>query len=545
MNREVKALRELARALGVQLSFRDVRGHLRRATPEALVAVSRALGAEVDDVRDAPAALRAHGAAEDRRAVRPRRTRAPALRRDWGVFLPLYALQTERNLGVGDLTDLEALLGWTDKLGGRVVATLPLFAAFLDEPYDPSPYSPVSRLFYNELYVDPERAPEFERSAPARELATSDAVRAEAQRLRAEPLVDHRAAYALKREIIDALAQTFFDDGAGRLPAFLDAEPLAADYAAFRGRGDQAAERFHLYAQLLAHEQLAATSGAHTGAGLMLDLPLATHPDGFDVHRFADAFVAGVNVGAPPDDFFEGGQDWGARPIHPQRGAELFAMTVRKLMRTAAAVRIDHVMGLHRQYWIPQGMPADRGVYVRFPAAELYDVLVAEANRTGTTIVGEDLGTVPAAVRATMRRRGLLSTYVLQFRTSDAGVEPPPRDSAACLNTHDMEPFAAFWDGLPSERRRKVEASVGGGGGAQAAAEAALRYLARSDAALVLVNLEDLWGERRPQNEPGTTTVQRPNWQRKAHLAFERFAADPEVLSTLAEIASLREEEAA
>jgi 4-alpha-glucanotransferase len=546
----LRDLRALAKSYGVQLSFRDATGVVRRASPDALARVVRALGAPLDRVEDAgeaPAAQREAGPTSNATA-----TRAPRPDRTWGVFLPLYAVQSERGTGVGDLTDLEALMRWTSKHGARVFGTLPLFAAFLDDPFEPSPYSPASRLFFNELYVDVERTREFESNADVRELLGSRALRGEIALLRRQRNLDLAAAYRVKRRLLEALAATPSADLDARLASFEQREPLVGRYAEFRsaretrgsvrGAGDRAAsERYHRYAQLVVHEQLDAVASSEAGGGLLLDLPLGVHPEGFDIQAFPDAFVHGVSVGAPPDGFFAGGQNWGFPPIHPQRGIEYFRMVVRKLMRTAAVVRIDHVMGLHRQYWIPDGMAATEGVYVRYPADDLYAIVAEAAAEHGTTVVGEDLGTVGRDVRPMMRKHGFLSTYVAQFSIRDdkrAPVAPPTRDQLACINTHDTATFARFWSDLGAEHQRTLKRFLDAGD--TDVLGPLLRFLARSDAPVVLVNLEDLWGEMEPQNVPGTSSGEHPNWTRRAARTLEELTTDDRIARTLDDIARFR-----
>lgn len=516
----------------------------------------------------------------------------------WGVFLPLYAVRSARDWGCGDFTDLAALAAWVAEQGGSAVATLPLLATFLDTPFEPSPYAPASRLFWNDLFVDPERAPELAHCPAAQRLLASDALRAERAALRAAPLVDYAAVAALKRRVMQPLADAFFAEGEA-LPAacrrFVAERPEVEDYAAFRaacehyGAGwprwpepardgrltpadcSPAARRYHLYAQWLAHRQLEALAAdaRARGVGLYLDLPLGVHPDGYDVWRARAAFVQGVSGGAPPDVFFRGGQDWGFPPLHPERcradGYAYLRACLRHHLRPASVLRIDHVMGLHRLFWVPHGVPARDGVYVRYPAEELYAVLCLEAQRHGALIVGEDLGTVPRAVRATMERHGLRRLYVAQFElTADPArpLHPVRRGQVASVNTHDLYPFAAFWraadvadcqalgllDEAAATRERRwreavraalecyladhPEAAGGLDGDAESAALAAvLGHLAASPAALVLVNLEDLWRETAAQNVPGTWR-ERPNWRRKARYSLEE-------LSRLADVAAL------
>ena len=547
----VRDLRALARAHGVQLSFRDGTGVVRRASSDALLAVLRALGVGIERAGDAADALRQTRTRDAGAERSPQHARAARPKHTWGTFLPLYAVHSDRSMGIGDLTDLEGLIRWTSKHGGTTFGTLPLFAAFLDDPFEPSPYSPASRLFFNETYADVERTREIERNPQARELLGSQEVRAEVASLGTGRHVDHRRAYALKRRLLATLSETSSDDLTERLAAFERREPLAGDYARFRADrepGDRTAnERYHRYAQLVVHEQLDAVASSEAGGGLLLDLPLGVHPDGFDIHAFPDAFVGGVTVGAPPDGFFAGGQNWGFPPIHPQRGLDYFRTVVAKLMRIAAIIRIDHVMGLHRMYWIPDGMAADEGVYVRYPAPHLYAIVAEEAAKHGTVVVGEDLGTVGRDVRPMMRRHGLLSTYVAQFSIRDSDDEPISRPGAtdlACINTHDTPTFARFWDELPDDRRRALSTFLGAPG--ERAADVIgplLAFLARSDAPIMLVNLEDLWGERDPQNVPGTTSGEHPNWTRRAIRSVEEFTTDDDIARTLDEIARVRARE--
>jgi 4-alpha-glucanotransferase len=530
----------------------------------------------------------------------------------WGVFLPLYAARSERNWGVGDLTDLQELCTWTATLGGHVVATLPIFATFLDVPFEPSPNSPVIRLHYNELHIDPERIPEARSAPQARELLASPAFRRELKALRATALVDHRAAAGAKRRFLEPCAQSFFGspdlDRASSFRAFLRAVPDAEDYAAFRAMcehragvpwqrwpeaerdGHLAAEahasaeaRYHLYVQWLASEQLEAIAGGSGTAGLYLDLPLGVHPAGYDAWRHRDAFANGAAGGAPPDAFFSAGQNWGFAPLHPARireqGYRYPIACIRRLMRHAAFLRIDHVMGLHRLYWIPDGMDATAGAYVRYQAEEWYAILTLEAHRAGTTVVGEDLGTVSSRVRHAMQRHELHRTYVLQFELNPdprQAVNPPPEKAVASPNTHDMAPFAAFWTAedarlrhdlgfLDAEElsrelteREELRAAlraflerqgcfpppepgkVRGDPDPSEVLHGCLRYLAASEAKVLVIPLEDLWGETHAHNMPGTGPAQHPNWCAKARYSLEHLHTVAGALDRLEEINRIR-----
>jgi 4-alpha-glucanotransferase len=525
--------------------------------------------------------------------------------RPWGVFLPLYAARSRSSWGIGDLSDLGRLLEWVASLGGSLVATLPLLAQLLGEPFQPAPYSPASRRFWNELFVDVEAVPELRDCPEARELIASPSFRADLRRVRSAPLVRYREVAGLKRAAMEALAATFFAGDGGRTAAFrawTRSNPGVGDYARFMaacdrhrqpwgrwparqrdGRlpadgGDEAARRYHLYVQWVASRQMEAVGrrARQAGAGLYFDLPVGVSPDGYDVWRERDAFVVGASAGAPPDTFFTGGQDWGFPPPHPdgvrRGGHRYFAACVRHLLRHADVLRIDHVMGLHRMLLIPPGLGPTEGVYVRYPAEELYAVLAVESARGRAVIVGEDLGTVPGQVRRSMSRHGLMRSHVLQLEVDADGerpLGPVPRRSLAALNTHDMPPFAAFWRGLDVDRRRaqgliddaeavrdregrarmrraltgylRARRRLRGRGTPEerTVLRALLSYLAASDARMVAVNLEDLWLETEPQNVPGTTD-QYPNWRRRARYGIAAFSRMPEVVRTLRLVDELR-----
>jgi 4-alpha-glucanotransferase len=498
----------------------------------------------------------------------------------WGAFLPLYALRGEVDWGTGTLTDLGAFAEWVAGLGGNMVATLPLLAAFLDQPFEPSPYSPASRLFWNELYIDPLAAPELRTSSEARDLISSPAFVEETKALEDAPLLDPRTAMAVKRQILSRLSESFFATGRagerwGDFQAFLRSTPEADDYARFRAAGerhrrpwtlwpaaerrgpgpavggDEEATRYHLYVQWLAAEQIAgAADRAHAaGAGLYFDMPLGVNATSYDVWRNRDAFALSASAGAPPDAFFGGGQSWGFPPLHPERIREqgyAYAIAgLRHAMRHASVLRLDHVMGFHRLYWVPEGREPSDGVYVKYRAEEWYAILALESLRSGTVVVGEDLGTVPSYVRQAMGRHGVLRTWVLPFDLHVRKVERrPPAGSLASLNTHDMPSFATSWlargKSLTTLFRRSGLLTPGEGPvPPKPALTAALDYLATSDAQIVLVNLEDVWLEREPQNVPGTTT-ENPNWRRRARYPFEQFRDMPSVTGTLKRIDRLR-----
>jgi len=520
----------------------------------------------------------------------------------WGVFLPLYALRTSRSWGAGDFSDLETLAEWTASLGGGVVGTLPLLASFLDEPFEPSPYAPASRLFWNESYIDPRRLPEMEDCAPARRLMESPDFLREIEVLRAAPRVDYARLMALKRRLLEELAHRFFThpgDRKGEFDRFVAGKADLATYAAFRAVGDRRGESwqswperlregtlapadyddedrdYYLWTQWAAEQQVGALAreARRRGPGLYLDLPLGVHGSAYDVWRERDLFAEGASAGAPPDAFFTKGQNWGFPPLQPdrlrERGYGHLIDCLRHHLSHAGILRIDHVMQLHRLFWIPQGMDASGGVYVKYPAEELYAMLSVESHRNQAMIVGENLGTVPPEVYEAMDRHEVLGMYVVQYelQPGSQGLREPPAKCVASLNTHDMPTFQAFWqakdvDDLQSlgfftpdqareERDRRgairhgMEEALppeerGRGTATQSALlRRLLDGLAASPARMVLVNLEDLWNETEPQNVPGTHD-ERPNWRRKARFSFEEFSTRADVVEPLKQVDEIR-----
>lgn len=521
-------------------------------------------------------------------------------RKQWGIFCPVYALRSKRRAPIGDLTELGALARWASIFGARMVATLPLLACYLGDrpgPCDPSPYAPISRLFWNELFIDPAGTPEFSGCAAARRLVASESYRRASARLARGALVEYRAAAILKRPVIEALARLFFDSGGERsasFRAFLAEKPLAREYALFRsvterrgeawtewpesqrrrtrpGDGDPDSTRYHLYAQFAVWRELLALGGEmkSMNAALYLDLPVGVSGRGFDTWKYPGLF-APCATGAPPDPYFTSGQNWGFPPMHPEAcredGYAYLRACLASHMRHAEVLRLDHVMAFHRLYWIPEGMSARDGAYVRYHAEELHALLNIESHRQRCSLVGENLGTVPAEVERAITRHRLSGLYVAQneMRPSPPALRPPPARSVASLNTHDMPPFAAMWAGTDidlriklkmldakrrgrehADRRKAKQALVaflrqrgllaGSRASVAGVRDALLRHLSRGPAERLLINLEDLWSETKWQNVPGTTS-EHPNWRRKLKLTLEECAADPRIARLLRDI---------
>ncbi|HVV01775.1 MAG TPA: 4-alpha-glucanotransferase, partial [Verrucomicrobiae bacterium] len=537
----------------------------------------------------------------------PAKVCQPEHDRAWGAFLPMYAAHSRKSWGAGNLGDWRTLTDMIARAGGSVMGTLPLTATCLEKSHClESPYSPASRLFWNEFYLDFERVPEFRKSCAAQRLFRSKGFQSALAGFRQSPLVDYEAEAAARRRMLEEMTDEFWGSDSSRFHQFqkwVSSCPLARDYAAFRATMERAATpwqhweprqrygklqagdfderdlRRHLYAQWLMHGQMAEMSKAckSRDVQLYLDLPVGVSGDSFDVWHEQRVFAVAASVGAPPDMFFSGGQNWGFPPLHPDRiredGYRYIIDYLRFQMETAGMLRIDHVMGLHRLFWIPPGFSAKDGAYVRYPAEEWAAILCLESHRNRTRVIGENLGIVPPEVNEMMKRRGLGQMYVLQFemRAQRAALRPPPVSAVASLDTHDTPTFAARWKARDIEQRLKLKLLSRGeavaerkrrAGLKQALAEflerkgllargereyepvlrACLRWLGQSPAELVLVNLEDLWGEEQPQNVPGTVR-EYPNWRRKARLAVEAIRSSRRIRALLREVDSDRKQE--
>jgi len=503
-----------------------------------------------------------------------------------GVFLPLYAVRSDRNLGVGSLGDLDRLTEWAGSVGCSSMGTLPLLTTFLDEPFEPSPYAPVSRSVFGELFIDVfDAGDRHELPALRSVLSSTGSIHEEIDRLRAQELVDYAGSWRLVRRCLEVASRDIFSAEAlrARVERFERERPLIAEYARFRaaladraasGRTPESEHRLFVCAQWLLAEQLDRIARRRTGAGcgLYLDLPIGAHREGFDAWRAPGLHAEGVSLGAPPDELFRKGQDWGFPPVVPEAsralGHRLLAEAVDRHLRLASALRIDHAAGLHRCYWVPHGLSATDGVYVHYPAEEYYALLSILSHRHEALIVGENLGTIPRYVNRGLRRHGALGMSIGQFELGASAQHPLPAPAPrtlAALNTHDMPPFAAHWRGtdLPLMARlgvvdpasvdrerlgrergrgRVIEALRAAGlldaheDSDELVLEALLTHLVRAPADVVMINLEDLWLETEPQNVPGIVEGY-PSWRRKASRSLDWIASDPGIQSLLRRLA--------
>lgn len=518
----------------------------------------------------------------------------------WGVFTPLYSLYTEKSIGLGDLGDLEALAKWTAELGGDLVATLPLLPPQSVHAEDPSPYSPGSRQFWNDLYLDIEALPEMERCEAAKARIASQDFQDLKDLLNGTHYVDYDKVKRLRTELLADLAETYFAGDTSELYAWIETTPNATDYAKFQtacevsGKTwfewengdvseadiDQKIYQRHLYAQFSMARQLAHLGKTVSDLGLLwyLDYPLGVNAAGYDVWRNRSCFALACSGGAPPDAFFTKGQNWGFPPMHPEGlRADRYAYllrTIRRHLASAKLLRFDHVMGLARLFFVPHGLDARDGAYVKFWADELFALLCIESHRFKAQIVGENLGTVPPTIERAMDDHDVMGMSVLQFNVRPHEQPPITGDfvgDVTSVNTHDTPTFAAFvtgsdiadrvdlgileeehaadergWREVTVSAMRRGFAEVGafhGNDGPDAdLVEAALRYLGRSAAPVVFTSLDDLLDELEPQNTPGTY-LERPNWRRKLAKSLAEMQADETVLRRLNALAESREQD--
>lgn len=514
-------------------------------------------------------------------AVAPASLGVPSDGRAWGLAVQLYSTRSRRSWGVGDLGDLCTLAQWSADAGAGFLLVNPLHAAAPVPPREPSPYFPATRRFPDPLYLRIEDVPEYA-ALPADRRETVHALGEPARRTDDDQgTIDRDLAWRQKRAALEILYEAGLDgQRRAAYEAFREREGASLDDFAtwcalteeygsrwqdwpepLRDPRSRAVEEerarlcarvdFYRFLQWLTDEQLAGAQRAATGAGMPLgvlhDLAVGVSPDGADAWSAGGVLASGVTVGAPPDGFNQQGQDWRQPPWHPVRLADAgyapYRDMVRAVLRHAGGVRIDHVIGLFRLWWIPDGSSPADGTYVRYDAGAMLGILALEAYRAGAVVVGEDLGTVEPSAKDALADRGVLGTSVLWFEHDDEG-RPLPRDrwrepSLATVTTHDLPTAAGYLAGEhvelrhrlgllarpveqeraahDAERGRLLEAlraagPLGDHPSEQETIEGLYAYVAGTPARLVGVSLPDAVGERRTQNQPGTIDAY-PNWR--------------------------------
>ncbi|OEJ66218.1 4-alpha-glucanotransferase [Magnetovibrio blakemorei] len=529
-------------------------------------------------------------------------------RRVWGVACQLYALRGANDWGIGDFGDLGAFCDEVAKWGGSAVGLSPLHALFLCQTERTSPYSPSSRTFLNPLYIDVTAVPEWPDVAGDLDFS------ARIQAVQSGDQVAYGEVAALKTEALAHLFARFekahpANSGSPRRLAFeafvaLSGRPLQ-QYALFEAVQEHfaatpvhawpleykdpnsdacaafAAEHatrvsFFAYLQWEADRQLALAAARcddnDMAIGLYRDMAVGVTVDGADAWIDGDAYMDGVNIGAPPDPIAPAGQDWGLPPFNPLRLRELgyapYIQMLRANMRHAGAIRVDHIMWMQKIFCIPRGKDGREGAYIRFPKNDLFAILALESHRNRCLIVGEDLGTVPEGFRERMEAEGILSYRLLHFQRYADGLfyrpETYPKLSLTTAASHDFPTLAGYWSGedllmladigliandeelkaRQAQRARDRELLVAAlidqqllakdfpqtpdGADVKALINAIHRFLARSPAALMMVNLEDIIGTTRQINVPGTVD-QYPNWSGRIEIDIDRLSGPDQV----------------
>lgn len=564
---------------GVLVSYQDWRDRRVRVPDATLAAILDAL-AESGQIDDS---VIGHAQATEPRQA-PRLPHVPA-ERQWGFSIQLYSLRSRQSWGHGDFHDLAELATWSaQRLGAGFVLVNPLHAAEPVVPISNSPYLPMTRRYVSPLYLRIEDIPEFQRLDRGQRLVITELAGPLRAASRTPDLIDRDQVWTAKRHALElifaaglsAARQADFEryrqaegralvDWANwcaiaevhgcdwrRWPAEL-ANPEDAANCGFTKRDDIVARSgFHAWLQWLADEQLGQTQQAAKSAGmsigLIADLAVGVHPGGADAWARQDLLVRGISVGAPPDGFNQLGQDWAQPPLNPARlvstDGQPFAELLRAVFKHAGGIRVDHVMGLMRLWWIPAGRPPKDGAYVRYDHELMVGTLAAEAAKAGAVAIGEDLGTIEPWIREYLTESNILGTGMAWFTRLPDGAPPPAsrwrRGCMATVGTHDVPPIAGFVAGdqvtvrarlglLPdpeAERlalettlahwRRRLDAEgllpADRSAGISEMTVALYRYLAKTPAVLLGVALTDAVGDRRTQNIPGTSD-EYPNWR--------------------------------
>jgi 4-alpha-glucanotransferase len=513
--------------------------------------------------------LRARDGSRRRLIVSPGKCWLPEGWRAWGWALQLYATRSGRSWGIGDLGDLRSVREWSESLGAGFLLVNPMHAVSPTFPQEPSPYLPVTRRFRSPVYLRVADVPGADRSEVAGAVAAADR---QGRALNNGSLINRDEAWRLKRDVL----RRIFEAGADReafgawradhgqpLEEFCrwmaiaiehggdwrtwDAplrDPASTAVAQYASRHRDEVD-FQAWLQWALDTQLRQATGDLT---VLQDLPIGVDGGGADAWVWQDCLAQNATVGAPPDLYSTLGQDWGSPPFVPwrlqARDYEPFVQSIRATMAGAGGLRIDHVMGLFRLWWVPAGRAPAEGAYVRYPSADLLDIVALESHRLRAVVVGEDLGTVERGVRDTMDEQNLLSYRLLFFEQ-----DPPrrwPAKSMAAVTTHDLPTIAGLWGDVDTDDRRRhtdeteaalakqrddlLAALVERGGidpdlSADDAIVAAYELLTQTPSTLISATLDDAVAAERRPNIPGA--VSRENWRIPLPVRVEDVATHP------------------
>jgi 4-alpha-glucanotransferase len=543
--------------------------------------------------------------------------------RVWGPAVQLYAAHSNQSWGIGDYGDLLKIIDWSAEQGAAMIGLNPLHALFPHNPSHSSPYSPSSRMFFNALLLDIEAIEDFQESEELKERTAAPEFHALLNSMRAETLIPYGDVGRLKFDMLERLFQHFLEThlrqqterGEAFTAYVTNRGPLLALFALFHALQDhfykqdpmmwgwpvwpeeyqdpnsaavaqflsENADRvaYYQYLQWQTEIQLARASARckekNLGIGLYMDMAVGVDRSGADVWANRRLFAQSSAVGAPPDEYNQKGQDWGLPPLIPERMREeqyrSFIQILRQNMRHAGALRMDHVMGLMRLFWIPPGLPPSQGAYIHYAVDELFGILALESQRCRCLIIGEDMGTVPDIVRDRMNRWGVFSYKVFFFEKETPERFMPPEhflDSAAvAVSTHDLPTLAGFWQSrdiairteldlypTPELQERQIrERALERVGILHLLQQHGLlpagmipdpntvpamtteltlavhRYVARTRSKVFMVQFEDLLNQIEQINLPGTTEPTYPCWRRRLTLPLDLLFTDQRVTS--------------
>lgn len=546
----------------------------------------------------------------------------------WGLSINLYSIRSSQNWGVGDFGDLKKIVKWASELEGGFVGINPMHAIPNKRPFGISPYSPITRLYKNFIYLDIENIPEVKESVDARKIMQSGSSNNELDELRKEDLIDYERLASLKEKILRLAFDVFYEKYRNPEPIshrivefkkYLSEEgDTLKPYATYMALSEKLSNKhyavsseesaycllptaycwqewpeeyrmpsshavqefikshekdilFYSYVQWLIDEQLKEIAEqSKMPVGLYHDLAIGSIGGGSDAWNYQDVIAEGIDLGAPPDDFNPAGQNWGFPPLVPDKlkesGYESFIQTIRKNMQHFGALRIDHALGMFRQFWIPQGMPASQGAYVRYPSEDILRIIALESVRNKTMVIAEDLGTIGENVRENLFRFRMLSYRLLYFERNypDPSFLFPERypDMALCaVTTHDLPTLYGWWIGRDIDLKKRLGVFTDEGTYQKHAEDrkrdkelllnalkshgvlepsafslkplemtpelclAIYEYISLTPCKLVAVSLDDAIGTLDQQNMPGITDSY-PSWMQKTSVTLEQMISD-------------------
>lgn len=526
-------IRKLATAAGIQPDWWEVNGTQHRVSLETQRVLLAAIGLDAKTKADVREHMLALGCLKDT-GEQASCYASPELEtsRVFGLSAHLYALRHATDWGIGDFETLSQAAEATGAMGGKLIGLNPLHHMFTDDRGRVSPYQPSDRRFIDPIYIDVEALNAGRRKPP------------QLGKLRNAEHVDYAGVWRTKDKALRAAFATF--KGSHAFDDFVAARGEALQqHARFESRRHPGGEPYAMWLQWVADQQLGAAGARAKSSGLSLgifrDLALGCAYEGGEVWADPQLFSTSVSIGAPPDPFSADGQVWNLPPFNPlelaRRDYQPFAEVLRANMRHAGVLRIDHVLGLARQFWVPRGASGVDGAYVTMPVNRLMGVVAAESRKARCAVIGEDLGTVPDGFRERLWSANMLSYRVLWFEQDEHRYTPPeiyPRQAAVCLSSHDLLPFRGREQSLTAHDRERLTyalaSATSNSGNLLADAH---EFVARTPCSIMLVQADDLTGETEPLNVPGTDK-ERPNWRRRLSAVCKEIPGRPEAAAILA-----------